>query len=117
MELTTRRNDGKTYDMRNYAHGAALQPEKPLLSDYEPSTAPNYAEDERKSGGNGPYSQVSAIFRTFLRSTNHMGWKTAKILNNGLHRTAHKLPHLHRIAMITPIAPTHYFLCALSGEP
>ena len=46
-----------------------------------------------------------------------MGRKTAKILNNGLHRTAHKLPHLHGIAMITPIAPTHYFLCALSGEP
>ena len=103
--------------MRNYAHGTALQPEKPLFSDYKPSTATNYAENARKSEKCGPYGQVSAIFWTFFQSTNLMGRKTAKILNNGLHRTAHKLPGPNGIAMITPVTATHYFLCALSGEP
>ena len=115
MELTTRRNDGKTYEKLRAR--SRLTAQKPLLFGYSPSTETKYAENARKSGKCGPYGQVFAIFRTFFSTTSLMGWKTAKILNNGLHRTAHKLPHLHRIAMIKPIAPTHYFLCALSGEP
>ena len=37
--------------------------------------------------------------------------------NKGLHRTAHKLPNLRGLAMIQPVEATHYFACALSGEP
>ena len=37
--------------------------------------------------------------------------------NKGLHRTAHKLPHLRGFAMITPVEVAHYSACALSGEP
>ena len=37
--------------------------------------------------------------------------------NKGLHRTAHKLPHLRGFATITPVEATHYSACALSGEP
>ena len=103
--------------MRNYAQEAALQPEKPLLFGYNPFTAPKYAENAQKTEENGLYGHFSAISMLFFRNMNLTGPKTAKILNNGLHRTAHKLPHLHRIAMIKPIAPTHYFLCALFGEP
>ena len=99
------------------AHEAALLPEKPLLFGYRPSTATNYAENARKTEENGFYGQVFADFRTFSRSTNLTGWKTAKNSNKGLHRTAHKLPHLHGLAMIQPVEATHYFACALSGEP
>lgn len=40
-----------------------------------------------------------------------------KSSNKGLHRTAHKLPNLRGLAMIQPVEATHYFACALSGEP
>jgi hypothetical protein len=40
-----------------------------------------------------------------------------KNLNKGLHRTAHKLPKLHGLATITPVAASNYCACALSGEP
>ena len=37
--------------------------------------------------------------------------------NKGLHRTAHKLPNLRGIAMITPVEAAHYCACALSVSP
>ena len=37
--------------------------------------------------------------------------------NKGLHRTAHMLPNLRGLAIIQPVEATHYFACALSGEP
>ena len=36
--------------------------------------------------------------------------------NKGLHRTAHKLRHLHAFATINPVAAFHYCACAPSGE-
>ena len=87
--------------MRNYAQEAALQPEKPLLFGYRPSTAPKYAENARKSEENGPYGQFSAISTTFSRNMNLMGRKTAKILNKGFQPTTHKLLARHTLSLAT----------------
>ena len=64
---------------------------KPLFFGYNPSTATNYAENALQSEENGPYGQVFAISTTFFRTTNLTGQKTAKILNNGVLGTRHKV--------------------------
>ena len=87
--MTKRAFSGKN-TMRG-AHETALQPEKPLFFGYNPSIATKYAENARKSEENGSYGQVFAISTTFFRTTNLTGPKTAKILNNGVLGTRHKV--------------------------
>ena len=113
--MTKRAAIGKTITRK--ARRSALLPEKPLFFGYNPPTATNYAENAPKTEENGPYGQFSAISMTFFRTTNLTGPKTAKILNNGLHRTAHKLPKLCGFATITPVEVARYCACALPGEP
>ena len=92
--------------MRNYAQEAALQPEKPLLFGYNPSTATKYAENARKTEENGPYGQVFAIFRTFFRSTKLIGRKTAKNFNNGVQPTTHNWSAMHTASLATHLFGT-----------
>ena len=68
---------------------------------YNPFTATKYAENARKSEENGPYGQVSAIFRTFFRSTNLTGRKTAKNFNNGVQPTTHNWSAMHTASLAT----------------
>ena len=88
------------------AHGTALQPEKPLLFFYSPSTATKYAENARKSEENGPYGQVFASFRTFFPSTNLTGRKAAKNFNNGVQPTTHNLPAMRTLSLATHLFGT-----------
>ena len=74
---------------------------KPLFFGYNPSTATNYAENARKSEGNGPYGQAFAISMTFLRSMNLTGRKTAKNSNKGFQPTTHKLLARHTLSLAT----------------
>ena len=52
--------------MRNYAQGAALQPGKPLLFGYEPSTAPNYAENAQNPENVGLTAKFSRFSEHFF---------------------------------------------------
>ena len=97
--MTKRAISGKN-TMRG-AHETALQPEKPLFFGYNPSTATNYAENARKSEGNGPYGQAFAISMTFLSSMNLTGRKTAKNSNKGFQPTTHKLLARHTLSLAT----------------
>ena len=97
--MTKRAISGKI--MMRGAHETALQPEKPVFSAYKPSTATKYAENARKSEENGPYGQVFAISRTFLRSTSLTGRKTAKNSNKGVQPTTHNLPAMHTASLAT----------------
>ena len=87
--MTKRATNGKTI-MRK-ARRSALLPEKPLFFGYNPSTATNYAENALQSEENGPYGQVFALSTMLFRTTNLTGPKTAKILNNGVLGTRHKV--------------------------
>ena len=87
--MTKRATNGKTITRK--ARRSALLPEKPLFFGYNPSTATNYAENALQSEENGPYGQVFAISTMFFRTTNLTGPKTAKILNNGVLGTRHKV--------------------------
>ena len=87
--MTKRAFSGRTITRRT--RRAALPLETPLFPGYNPSTATNYAEKAPNAGENGPYGQLFAISTTFFRNMNLMGRKTAKILNNGLLGTTHKL--------------------------
>ena len=87
--MTKRAFSGRTITRRT--RRAALALETPLFSDYNPSTATNYDENAPKSEDNGPYGQAFAISTTFFRTTNLTGRKTAKILNNGVLGTRHKV--------------------------
>ena len=79
---------------------------KPLFFGYNPSTATNYAENARKSEGNGPYGQAFAISMTFLRSMNLTGRKTAKNSNKGFQPTTHKLLARHTLSLATHLSGT-----------
>ena len=97
--MTKRAISGKN-TMRG-AHETALQPEKPLLFGYRPSTATKYAENARETEENGPYGQVFAIFRTFFRSTKLIGRKTAKNSNKGVQPTTHNWSAMHTASLAT----------------
>ena len=97
--MTKRAINGKN-TMRG-AHETALQPEKSLFLGYNFSTATKYAENARNTGENGLYGQLFANFRTFSRSTNLTGWKTAKNSNKGVQPTTHNLPAMHTLSLAT----------------
>ena len=97
--MTKRAISGKN-TMRG-AHETALQPEKPLLFGYRPSTATKYAENARETEENGPYGQVFAISTPFFRSTNLTGWKTAKNSNKGVQPTTHNWSAMHTASLAT----------------
>ena len=102
--MSKRAISGKT--ITRDAQEAALQPEKPLLFGYRPSTATKYAENARKSEENGPYGQLSAISMTFLRSMNLTGRKTAKNSNKGLQPTTHNWSAMHTASLATHLSGT-----------
>ena len=97
--MTKRAFNGRTISRRT--RRAALPLETPLFSDYNPSTATNYAENAPNTGENRPYGQAFAISMTFLRSMNLTGRKTAKILNKGFQPTTHKLLARHTLSLAT----------------
>ena len=97
--MTKRAFNGRTINRKT--RRAALPLEKPLFSDYNPSTATNYAEKAPNAGENGPYGQFSAISMTIFRTTNLTGPKTAKILNKGFQPTTHKLLARHTLSLAT----------------
>ena len=97
--MTTRAAIGETI-MRK-TRRATLCLGKPLFLGYNPSAATNYAENARKSEGNGPYGQAFAISMTFLRSMNPTGRKTAKNSNKGFQPTTHKVLARHTLSLAT----------------
>ena len=107
--MTKRAAIGKTITRKT--RRATLCLGKPLFFGYNPSTATNYAENARKSEENGPYGQLFAISTTFFRNMNLMGRKTAKILNNGLLGTTHKL------SLCTPLRTLLSYRVQRVGRP
>ena len=104
LKMTKRIINGKlsTGDARK----AALPLEKPLFFAYNHSMATKRAKNARKTGEYGPYGPVFAISRTFSETIDLTGPKTAKISNNGLQATTHKLSAMHTAFLATQLFGT-----------
>ena len=114
LEMTKRAISGKlsTGDARK----ATLPLEKPLFFGYNPFMATKRAENARKTDKNGLYGKASAISRTFFRSMDLAGRKTAKISNNRFQATTHKLSHCDGLRTLQSFIVGHGLLHTAVGR-
>ena len=114
LEMTTRATSGKL--STGNARRTARPLEKPIFFGYKPSTAKKRAENARKTDKNGLYGKDSAISRTFFRTMNLTGRKTAKISNNRFQATTHKLSHCDGLRTLQSFIVGHSLLHTAVGR-
>ena len=114
LKITKRATSGKL--STGNAHKTALCLEKPLFSLYNPSTATKRTRNARKIEESGPYGPVFAISRTFFRTIDLTGRKTAKISNNRFQATTHKLSHCDGLRTLQSFIVGHGLLHTAVGR-
>ena len=98
------------------ARRTALPLKNPMFFVYNPSTATKRAENARKTDKNGLYGNASAISRTFFRTMDLTGRKTAKISNNRFQATTHKLSHCDGLRTLQSFIVGHGLLHTAVGR-
>ena len=114
LKMTKRATSGRL--STGNARRTALPLEKPLFFGYNPSTATKRAENARKTNKNGLYGKASAISRTFFRTMDLTGRKTAKISNNRFQATTHKLSHCDGLRTLQSFIVGHSLLHTAVGR-